>query len=108
MQPMAVPILPGKLDEWRAMMAELNGPRKADFAASNARHQLTGHHAWLQTNPDGSHIVIAVHDGPGAAGYFGAMVSSGEPFDNWLRDRLIDVHGLDLNAPPPPAPEQAL
>ena len=48
---MAVPIAPEKLDAWKAWTKELSGPRKAEFDASNARHQLTGHHAWLQANP---------------------------------------------------------
>ena len=30
----AFPILPGKTEEWRAWMAELDGPRRAEFEAS--------------------------------------------------------------------------
>ena len=49
----AVPILPGKLDEWRADMAELMGPRAAEFRDLNKRHGLTQHRAFLTTSPDG-------------------------------------------------------
>jgi len=31
----SVPILPGKLDEWRADMAEIMGPKAADFQDLN-------------------------------------------------------------------------
>jgi hypothetical protein len=105
---MAIPILPDKLDSWRAWVAELNGPRKADFEASNARHELTGHHAWLQANPDGSHVVIAIHEGPGAAGYVPAMMQSDDPFDQWFASAVAEVHGMDPSGPMPAPAEQVL
>jgi hypothetical protein len=105
---MAIPLPADKLDTWRAWTEELNGPRKADFEASNARHQLTGHHAWLQTNPDGSTVVIVIHQGPGGDGYLGSMAQSADPFDQWFMSTVNDVHGLPADAAPPPPAEQVL
>jgi len=105
---MAVPLPADKVDGWRAWADELNGPRKAEFDASNARHQLTGHHAWLQTNPDGSCLVIAVHDGPGADDYMGSMAHSDDAFDKWFMGSVADFHGMDLSAGPPPPAEKVL
>jgi len=105
---MAIPILPEKLDAWRNWTGELTGPRKADFEASNARHGLTGHHAWLQTSPDGSHLAIVVTDGPGADTYLGSIMQSDDPFDQWFVSTVAEVHGMDTNAPPPPPAEQVV
>jgi len=108
MTAMAIPLLPDKVDAWRAWAGELNGPRKADFEASNARHQLTSHHAWLQTNPDGSSVVIVVHEGAGADGYMGSMAQSDVAFDQWFMSTVADVHGMDPNAGPPPPAEKVI
>ncbi len=108
MSAMAAPIAPDKLQTWQAWMKELLGPRKAEFDASNARHQLTGHHAWLQTNPDGSHLAIIVHEGPGADGYLMSMAQSADPFDQWFLGAVADIHGMDMSGPLPPPPEKFL
>jgi len=108
MSAMAIPLLPDKVDAWRAWIAELNGPRKSEFEASNARHQLTSHHAWLQNNPDGSQLVIAVHEGPGGDNYMNAMGQSNDPFDQWFMRTVAEAHGMDASAPPPPPAEQVL
>jgi len=104
----AIPTLPDRLDGWRAWVDELNGAKKADFEASNARHQLTRHHAWLQTNPDGSHVVITIHEGPGSDGYVPAMMQSDDPFDQWFASTVAEVHGMDPNGPTPAPAEQVL
>jgi hypothetical protein len=108
MTAMAAPIVPGKEDVWRAWMAELTGPRKAELSASNDRHGLTAHHAWLQANPDGSHVAIVVHDGPGADAYLGSMAQSTDAFDQWFIGKVAEVHGMDLGGPLPPPAEQVL
>ncbi len=103
----AAPIAPGKLETWQAWIAELNGPRKAEFDDMNRRLGLTGHRAWLQQMPDGNSIVIAVHDGPGGDVFMGKLGASEHEFDVWFREKVSEIHGIDLAAPPPP-PVQAL
>jgi hypothetical protein len=108
MQAFATPIMPGKLDAWRSWIDELKGARSADFAASNERHGLTVHHAWLQPNPaDGSHLVVVVHDGPGADDYMGSLLKSDDPFDQWFGAGIAEAHGVDPTNPPP-LPEQVI
>jgi hypothetical protein len=104
----AMPISPDKLDAWKAWLADLTGPRKEEFEASNARHDLTGHRAWLQVNPDGSYLAIAVHDGPGGDTYVMSLAQSDDPFDQWMMGSLANAHGVDPSGPMPPAPEQFL
>lgn len=104
----AVPILPGKIDAWREWIDDLKGSRKAEFEEFNARYGLTQHRAWLQPNPDGSHLVIAVHDGPGGDGFMPKLAASDEPFDAWFRGKIEEFHGIDVSQPPGPPPELSL
>ena len=108
MEAMAAPIKPGKVDAWEAWMAELNGPRKAEFDDMNQRHGLTTHAVWLQANPDGSHLVVVVFDGPGASTFVHDVAGSDHEFDGWFRSNIENVHPMDLSAPPPPAPQRRL
>jgi hypothetical protein len=107
MAAIAVPILPGKLDAWKAWGDELNGPRRAELEDLNARHGLRRHRAFLQQNPDGSHLVIAIHDGPGGDGFLAALAGSDHPFDRWFVEHVADLHGVPLSMAPP-APELVL
>lgn len=61
---------------------------------------------WLQSTPDGdlAIVVIEANDIPSA---LGALATSQEPFDQWFRDHIQEVHGMDLAAGFPP-PEQLL
>jgi hypothetical protein len=36
----------------------------------------------------------------------GDITSSNEPFQRWFRERVLDVHGIDLTSQAPPDPEQ--
>ena len=104
----AAPILLGKLEDWEAFMAELAGPRKAEYEDMNARMGLTGHRAWLQVTPDGHHMAVVVHDGPGGDAFMGNLATSTNGFDAWFKAKVTDVHGIDFSGPLPPAPQQRL
>lgn len=108
MDAIAAPIKPGKVEAWESWIAEMNGPRKAEFDDMNQRYGITTHAAWLQANPDGSHLAIVVLDGPGASGFMGKMAGSDHEFDAWFRSNIEDVHPMDLSGPPPPAAARRL
>jgi hypothetical protein len=99
---MAVPLPAENVDAWRAWTGELKGARKAEFDASNARHNVTMHDGWLQANPDGSYLVIVIQEGDGAAGYLGSMAQSDDAFDQWFLGQVASLHGMDPSAGPPP------
>ena len=100
-----VPILEGKVEAVKAMVAELNGSRRYEFDGFNQRFGLTRHASWLAETPMGP-VVIALHEGPGAGEFMAKLGASSEPFDRWFADKLQEIHGIDLSAPPPgPMPE---
>ena len=99
------PILEGKLEVWKAWAAELNGPRQSEFNSFNAKYGLTRHAAWLAETPMGP-IVVAQHEGPGTDSFMAKLGSSNDSFDQWFVEKLKEIHGMYLNAPPPgPMPE---
>lgn len=105
---MAAPIVPGKEDAWAEFAGQLTGGRKAEFDDFNTRHRLTDHRAWLQKNPHGSSVVIIVVEGPGAETFMGEFATSDNAFDKWFTEKVVEVHGFDFSAPPPPLPERKI
>jgi len=102
-----LPIPPEKLASWRASVAEMTGPRRAEFAAARRRQGISRQGVWLDQSPDGAREVLMLEtDDPARA--FELMATSQDPFDRWLRDMLLDVYKLDLTKPAGPLPEQLL
>lgn len=59
-----------------------------------------------QETPDGTVAVVYLEaDDVGAA--MQHIATSQEPFDSWFRERMGEVHGIDL-AGPGPAPQQVI
>jgi hypothetical protein len=108
MAALAIPILPGKVEAWKAWAGELNGVKKAEFADFSKRFGLTRHAAYLQATPDGHHFAIVVVEGPGADTYMEKLAKSTDKRDASFKEFVAEVHGLDLNGPLPPAPELVL
>jgi hypothetical protein len=97
------PILPGKLEEWKAFDAEMSGPRRAEHEASRRRMAVTREVASLMQVPQGDFVCL-FHEAEDLAKAFGLLATSDDPYDQWFRGRLIEVHGLTpemLQGPPP-------
>ena len=93
----AFPISPGKTAAWRSFMAEIAGPRHAEFAASRRRAGVQ-ERTFLQQTPMGD-LVIVTLEGDDPARSFGQMIGATDPFTTWFLERVKDVHGVDLAAP---------
>jgi hypothetical protein len=100
----ALPILPGKTEEWRAFVAELNGPRRADFAESRRRAGVR-ERTFLQSTPMGDLVIITL-EGDDPAGAFQKMIAQDDEFSRWFIEQAKNAHGVDPTQPPPgPLPE---
>lgn len=93
----AFPTLPGKTGEWRNFIAELNGPRKADFAASRVRAHVR-EQTFLQPTPMGD-LVIVTLQGEDPERAFGQMMSATDAFTTWFLAQVQSIHGVDLATP---------
>jgi hypothetical protein len=100
----AFPITPGKTAEWQAFIAELNGPRRQEFADARRR---TGVHerTFLQATPMGD-LVIVTLEGDDPARSFGQMMAAKDAFTTWFLERVKAVHGVDLTVPMTEAPSK--
>jgi hypothetical protein len=102
------PIKPGKVPEWKALIAEMTGPRKDELAASRRSAALTAERVWLQSTPMGEFAVV-YWEADDIGKVFGTLLASQQPFDVWFREKiLVGIHGMDPAAPPPPMNELIL
>jgi hypothetical protein len=100
----AAPILPGKTDAWKAAIAEITGPRLAEYKAARAAIGITREVATLQETPHGDFAAVFI-EGDNAEGALQRMVDDDSDFHTWFRQAfLVDVHGMDLNNLPPGSP----
>src|SRR5689334_3436962 len=98
----AVPLTPGKTEEWRQWSAELVGPRNEEYLASRRRLGMITERVYLQQTPQGDMAVI-VAEAEDLARVYQGLATSQEPFDVWFRERAKDLFsGLDLTQPAPP------
>lgn len=110
---LTLPIAAGKVEAWRRFCQELSGSRRQQYEASRRRLGITRERLALVESPFGATALttLEAHD-LGAA--LAEMIGSDLPFESWYRERLQDLHGLNLSGyeqfalPAPPAQPQEL
>ena len=105
---MAIPILPGKTEAWRAWMSEMQsgGARHAAFVESRRSvglHERTS----LQQSPMGD-LVIVVLEGDDPMRSFGEFNSRQDEFARWFLAKVQEFHGVDLTQGMPGPPPELL
>ncbi len=104
---MAVPILPGKTDQWRGFVEELRSNRYNDYVESRKRLGVR-ERAFLQETPHGDMVILAL-DGDDPARAFQSFGTAHDPFTDWFVQQVQEIHGFDLRQPPPgPLPMQVI
>jgi hypothetical protein len=100
-----VPVLPGKEQAHRDWMDAIAGARREEYRSAWKNAGVTRHAVWQQQTPNGTVDVVYLEaaDVPAA---MQDITSSDEPFQRWFRERVLDVHGIDLTSQPPPQSEQ--
>ena len=95
---MAFPILPGKTEAWKRFAEELQGARKSQFVESRKRLGVR-ERTVLEPTPMGDFVVVTLEgDDPAAA--FAKFGQGTDEFTTWFKQHVLDVHGVDLAAPP--------
>jgi hypothetical protein len=99
-----VPILPGKLEAWKAFVDEINGPRKDDFAKSRQRLGASREVIGLVQSPEGDFAAL-FHEGESVSAGFSKLAASEDPFDVWFKDKILELHGVtkEMLAQGPPS-----
>jgi hypothetical protein len=89
------PILAGKVEAWRRFCQELSGSRQKPYEASRQRLGITREQLALVDTAFGATAVTTL-EAPDVAQALGQIIASNLPFDVWYRERLQEVHGVNL------------
>jgi hypothetical protein len=89
------PILAGKVEAWRRFCQELSGSRRKTYEASRQRLGITCERLALVETTFGATAVTTL-EAPDVAQALGQIIASGLPFDVWYRERLQELHGVNL------------
>jgi hypothetical protein len=92
-------IQPGKADGARAFLRELENERKGLYAESEQRLGITKEVWAVQHSPQGDFFVVFFQSGD-INRSVGQFVASQDTFDQWFKQQVRDLTGLDLNVPP--------
>ncbi len=102
-----VPLLPDMTDVDRsAMQSCWRGDRRTDHVESRRRLGITWESVWIQPTADGD-VAVVLLEAEDLGKALAGVGSSDLPFDKWVREHCLRVHGIDLAAGFPP-PEQIL
>jgi ribosomal protein L16 Arg81 hydroxylase len=100
-----VPVLPGKEQADREWLDEMDGARRDEYLSAWRNAGVTRHTVWQQQTADGTADVVYI-EADDIAAAMQDISRSDEPFQRWFRERVLDVHGIDLTSQTPPQSEQ--
>jgi hypothetical protein len=89
------PILAGKVEAWRRFCQELSGSRRKPYEASRQRLGITRERLALVETAFGSTAVTTL-EAPDVAQALGHIIDSDRSFDIWYRERIQELHGINL------------
>lgn len=94
----ALPILPGKQEAWRRSLQEMLDVYRSDYEAFRQRLSMTRVLTWLTEMPGGNMVIVHIEaDEPETI--LPKLAASDLPFARWLRQHVLELHGLDVTQP---------
>ena len=85
-----MPIRPGRSADFRALVAEVMGPRRGEWAESHRRRGVTRQVMFLAP-VEGREVAMVFSESPDAEQAFGSIAGSDHPFDRWLAGRMAEI-----------------
>jgi len=92
---LTLPIVASKVEAWRRFCQEISGSRLQMYIASRRRLGITAERMALVENGYGATAVTTL-EALDVAQLFNHIVSSKLPFDRWYRNRIQELHGINL------------
>ena len=89
------PILASKVEAWRRFCQELSGSRREKYEASRQHLGITRERLALVETAFGSTAVTTL-EAPNIDQALGQIIASNSSFDIWYRERLQELHGINL------------
>lgn len=100
-----VPIIPGKKAKLEEFAKTLSGAKKEEFKESQKLFETTKETWFLQTTPAGD-MIIVYSEMADVAKNMGGWIASKRPFEQWLKNEIKEITGLDFNQPMGEFPRQ--
>jgi hypothetical protein len=91
----SVPLLPGKEEEWRRFVQEVIEERLSEYEQLRQHLGIRNESVWLARTNAGE-TVIAYLEAEAPEWVTPALTTSRDPFEVWLKERLLEFHGHDL------------
>lgn len=91
----ARPILAGAEERWRRFLQELAGSRREEYTDLRRRMGITAQRVWL-VRIHRREMVILYLECEEPRTVAARLAASTEPFDLWLKARLVEFHGCDF------------
>jgi Family of unknown function (DUF6176) len=104
---MALPLLPGKTEDWKQWVREMAQARLDDFQASRKHLGILREASFLQQGPQVDLAILYIEAENIGLALQGLAVSQ-EPFDRLFRQKTLEFFGYDLTQPPPGPPPETL
>lgn len=89
------PILAGKVEAWRRFCQELSGSRRQMYIASRRRLGVTQERLSLVETAFGS-AAMTILEASDVDRALDQIIASTLPFDRWYRERIRELHGVNL------------
>lgn len=96
---LALPVVPGKSEQARTFMRQLDAGRRAEYDQSERRIGMTKELWYLAHLPSGDQL-IGYMESPDFGRALQLFVASRDAFDEWFKAEMLAVTGFDLNNPP--------
>lgn len=88
------PLVPGKVEEWKAFTKELSGARKGEYEASRKFAGITRETVFHQKTPMGDFVVVVIEAPGDASAALRKIFDVSQPFNRWFASRVQELHGI--------------
>ena len=99
-----LPILPDKEEALRRFVQDLTGYRRGEYEGFARRLGVGGVRVYLARARSWREVIVACVETGNAEEAFRRLADSEEPFDEWFKERLAELHGYEpgqqTGAPP--------
>ena len=92
---LVLPIVPDREEKWRRFAQDLRGDRLGEYEGFARRMGIRGVRVYLE-RVSRREVILAQVEAGDPEGAFRRLVASEEPFDEWFKMKLAELHGYDL------------
>jgi alkanesulfonate monooxygenase SsuD/methylene tetrahydromethanopterin reductase-like flavin-dependent oxidoreductase (luciferase family) len=104
---LALPIVRGKEEEWRRFAQELKETYPHEYEDLRRRLGIRAERVWLVQEACGE-VALVCAEVEASEEVIRRLATSEEPFDAWFKEKLLELHGYDLDGPRPRAKPELL